>query len=226
MTATQLLAASRGIECTGPHRCVYCGAPASAPFAVPSSFTARDTLRCPGSQFACAGCLLALEEVGEAVYCTGERYQFTKAFRRMCSWVVTSANAVAATKGHIDYLRGVCLNPPEPPFAISLAVSGQRHILYRGVVCQSRDAASATLEGERIDYRPAELAAMLALAGRVCAATGKPALVESPGPSLWFRVCERYADGERIAAEWSNVWQSPLARAPRRSRRGRTARGR
>lgn len=101
-----------------------------------------------------AGSLLALEESGLATYHTGEQYHFRVAFRRMCSWVITKTEAIAATKGHIDYLRGVCLSPPEPPYTISIAVSGQKHVLYRAAVCYSRDVITVTLEGEAITYTP------------------------------------------------------------------------
>lgn len=211
-----LLAVASGRPCSGPHRCVFCAAPASEPYTLPDSFTTRDTLRCPGSGYICSGCVLALEEVGTATYHDGERYEWTKAYRRMCSHVITAdpRRVVMATKAHGDYLRGVCLSPPDPPFAVSLAVSGQKHVLYRGVVCWSRSDAAVTLEGERVDYRPDELADRLALCGRLCAATGKPALDETPGVSLWIRVCERYgaAAGESMCEEWDRVRQEPISR--------------
>jgi len=212
MTGPELFAIAHGTTCVGPHRCVLCGAPAAEPYALPDSFTTRDTLAAPGSGFRCAGCALAMLEVGEAVYPDGARYHFTKAFRRMCSWVVTATVATAATKAHLDFLRGVCLTPPPAPYLISLAVSGQKQVLYRSVVGYDAGHAVATIEGERIDYRAADLAARLALCGKVCAATGKPALAEPPGPSVWFRVCERYSDGEALCAEWVRVREEPLSR--------------
>lgn len=212
MTGPELFALAHGRRCTGPHRCLFCGAPAAAPYALPDSFTARDTLRCPGSPFACAGCSLCLEESGDARYPDGTTRHFTKAFRRMCSWVVTATTAVAATKAHLDYLRGVCAGPPAPPFLVSLAVSGQKHLLYRGVVNHTTAAAAVTLEGERIDYRPGELRDRLALCGRLCAATGKPALAGPPTPSFWFRVCEAFAAGDRLCETWSRVREEPLSR--------------
>jgi hypothetical protein len=203
---------ARGARCDGPHRCTFCAARAAAPYALPDSFTTRDTLAVPGSPWVCAGCLLCLQESGEAVYHDGTRYPFTKAYRRMLSHVVTASAVVQATKAHTAYLRSVCLSPPGPPYAVSIAVSGQKHVLYRGVACRSADVATVTLEGERIDYRSADLAARLRLAGRVCAATGKPALVEPPGPSMAIRLVERYADGESDFAAWSGCWEHPLSR--------------
>lgn len=212
MTGPELFAIANGTGCSGPHRCVYCGASASTPYRLADSFTTRDTLRCPGSQFVCAGCLLCLEEVGEARYPSGEIYSFTKAFRRMCSWVVSGPTIIAATKAHIEYLRDICLNPPAPPFLISLAVSGQKHVLYRSVVSHSRESITVTLEGEPVEYRPVDLSRRIALCGQLVSATGKPALVETPSPSFWFRVCERFARGESLCTEWERVRNEPLSR--------------
>lgn len=206
-----LFAASKGTRCSGYFRCIFCGSPASQSYSLKDSFTARDTLRCPGSSHACAGCLLALEESGTAIYHDGSRQEFTKAFRRMCSWIVTASSCVAATKAHMSYLRDVCLEPPPPPYFISIAVSGQRQILYRSILCRLDSHAVITLEGERIDYRPADLADRLRLCGMLAAATGKPALSEPPGHSLWFRVCERYSQGESLCSEWERVRHEPLS---------------
>lgn len=208
----ELFAVANGAKCDGPFPCVYCGAPASQEYELSKSFTTRDTLARPGSKHACAGCLLCLEESGTAVYHTGERYEFRVSFRRMCSWVVTREKTVAATKGHIEYLRGVCLDPPDPPFGISIAVSGQKHVLYRGVVSHSREFVSLTLEGERVDYRPDQLRERLLLCGKLVAATGKPALVEPLSQGFWNRVADRFSSGESLCELWSHVREEPLSR--------------
>ena len=212
MRLPELVGLAHGVACAGPHPCCFCGAAAARPYALPDSFTARDTLARPGSPWLCGGCAVCLQEAGVARYPDGTIYPFTKAFRRMLTHVVTAGSCVVATKAHTAWLRGVCLDPPDPPFGISVAVSGQKHVLYRGVVCHSREAVSLTLEGERIDYRPAELRGRLELAGRVCAATGKPALAETPGVAVWQRVCDRYAAGEAICGQWCRVWREPLSR--------------
>lgn len=212
MRIGELFAVAHGLACAGPHPCLLCGSPSAESYTLPDTFTTRDTLARPGSPFRCEGCRLAMAEVGDAVYPTGEVYRFAKAYRRMCSWVVTTSGATAYTKAHLDDLRAVCLTPPVPPFAVSIAVSGQKQVLYRAVVCRDSASPTVTLEGERIDYRPAELVDRLDLVGRVCAATGKPALVEPPGPPVAFRLCERYAGGEGLYERWAMCWESPLSR--------------
>ena len=95
MSGPEFMALVSGKPCSGDNRCVFCGALAYVPHFLSDSFTTRDTLRCPGSSYICNGCILCLEEVGEAHYHTGEIYKFTKAFRRMCSWIVSETGIIA-----------------------------------------------------------------------------------------------------------------------------------
>lgn len=215
-SAPHLFATAHGTACLGDLRCFFCGAPSDDSRAVRDyvrdSFNDRGAVAQPGSLAVCEGCVLCLREDAEVTYPDGEVRRVTKAAVRMHSWVVTDGRTVAATKAHMPYLRGVCLSPPAPPYVISLAASGQKHLLFRAVVVRGGGLASVTLEGERVDYRPAELAARLALAGRVCAASGKPALAEPPNARLGMAAVARYSDGDRLMAEWCRVFGEPLTR--------------
>jgi len=131
---------------------------------------------------------------------------------RCFSWVITAQQAQAATKADLAYLRNVCLNPPPPPCAIVLSDSGQKHLLYRGVVNHARDPLTVTLETERITYWIAKLRTRLSLCGHLIAATGKPALSEPPDARLGMAVIGRYRDGEAFINQWQYVWQEPLSR--------------
>lgn len=135
-----------------------------------------------------------------------------KGCMRAFSWIVTRDRAVAASKAHLDRLRAVCLAPPEPPFAIVLSDSGQTHQLYRGVVNHGGEPVVVTLEAERIAYRESDLAGILRVAARYCAATGKPALGEPVQAVGAMKVIERYRDGEAVVASWERVWSTPLGR--------------
>lgn len=212
MRLPELLAKAHGKPCQGCARCCFCGANADQIFELPKSFTAKDLLANPTSRFLCNGCHLCLEERGEAVYPNGTKVTFTKAYRRMLSHVITESSVIQATKAHISFLRERCTNPPDPPFAISIAVSGQKHTLFRGVVCHSREIVTVGFEGELVTYRPSQLVARLSLTGKLVAATGKPALSETPSSSFWFRVCERYENGAGLCEEWIGEKDSPLSR--------------
>lgn len=200
MTAPQLLAKANGIECEGKERCFWCGAPADEIYAPPSGFVGWGEVVSPGSLFICAGCRIATDESDRARR------------PRMWSWLITAGGADGRTKGEIDTIQRWCLSPPKPPFAIVVAASGQKHLIYRAPVNHSRDLVTVQFELDRVTYRPVDLAERLVLAKRVCAASGKPALVEPPTARLVARIANYYEDFEPIVNEWFNVWAQPLSR--------------
>ena len=210
------MALAHGLCCAGPYHCLFCAAPCGvqhpATDYLRDSFTGRDSLSCPGSPWVCVGCVLCLRESCDVPLCDGTVRPVAKAAMRAWSWVVAPAKATAASKAHLDWLRSVCLDQPQPPFAICLSDSGQKHLLYRGVVCHDRENFVVTLEGLRVAYRPEDLSALLNNAGRLCAATGKPALSEPPDARLGMAYLERYPDGENDLETWCQEWQSPLGR--------------
>ena len=200
ITAPQLLAKANGIECVGEERCFWCGAPASEDYAPPSGFVGWGEVVSPASRHICAGCRIATNE--------SDRSRRP----RMWSWLITEAGADGRAKGEIDTIRGWCLAPPVPPFAIVIATSGQKNLIYRAPINQSADVITVQFELEHVTYRPADLVTRLDLAKRVCAASGKPALVESPSAKLAAQIANYYEDFEPIVNEWFNVWAQPLSR--------------
>ncbi len=208
--------AMTGNNLTGGHACFYCGASADASTPVSEyvkdSFTGRSEVVSPGSQWVCAGCRLCLREDAELTMLDGSRRRVTKCAMRAFSWLVTSTEAKAGSKANLDVWRTVCLNPPAPPFAIVLSDSGQKHLLYRGVVNHSLDVVTVTLETERITYRPADLAAAIQLTTKLVAATGKPALDEPPGPRFSQAMAEYFAEWESLLNQWEELYGKPLAR--------------
>jgi len=210
-----LYAIAHGQACAGPCRCLYCGAPCDdtrpASTYVKDSFTGRPGVVAPASPYVCAGCVLCLREDATITLLDGEVRDGQKV--RGYSWVVTATEALAATKAHLDRLRALCLDPPEPPCAIVLSDSGQTHQLYRGVVCRSRELLAVTLEAEPVTYRRGQLVAALGLASRIAAATGKPALREPLSYAGAMRVMAHHGDGaETLIDDWQAVQGSPLGR--------------
>jgi CRISPR type IV-associated protein Csf1 len=204
LTAPQLFAAALGAPCpAGDHRCFFCGAACDQSFRAADhrsdTFTGWSTVAFPASPFVCGGCVLATDE------------RDSSRRPRQASWVFTREAARRVDKGDAATLRDVCLSPPEPPFAVALAVSGQKHLIFLAPVNLSRDVVAVQLELERVTYRPAELAARLDLCGRVVAAAGKPAAQEPPSASLSVRLAAYWAD-PRPAMEWFYVWGEPASR--------------
>lgn len=210
-----LLARASGGDCEGPNHCYYCGAPCGdenpSGTYVKDSFTGRGGVMSPASPWVCAGCVLCLREDTGIVQIDREHREHQR--MRGYSWVITESSAVAATKAHIDRLRLLCLDPLEPPFAIVITDSGQTHQLYRGVVCRSRELVTVTLEGEPVMFRPEQLARALITAGKIAAATGKPALKEPISYATAMRVLAYHAtDGESLLDDWQAIGESPLGR--------------
>jgi CRISPR type IV-associated protein Csf1 len=210
-----LLAVAFGAECVGNHRCFYCGAAANERYSVKTyvkdSFTGRSGVTAPGSQWVCHGCTLCLREDAEIILIGGELRggQMMRGY----SWFITATEVQAGTKANLDVFCNLCLGPPAPPFALVLSDSGQTHQLYRGVVCHSRELITVTLEAERINFHPEQLRDALEIAGKIAAATGKPALREPIGFGAAARILGRYPDGgESLISAWTKVGESPLGR--------------
>lgn len=217
MSVPELFATAHGVACTGPHRCFFCGAACEerhpAAFFVKDSFTGRTEVAAPGSPWVCDGCVLCLRESATCPMIDGTERLVTKCAMRAWSWLVTPKRVAAGSKANLERWRELCLHPPEPPFAIILSESGQKHLLYRGLVCWSQESVCVTLETERVYYRTVELSERLFLCGHLVAATGKPALDEEIAPRFAMSVIARYPDtGEALIEAWSVLRETPLSR--------------
>lgn len=217
MTVPELmLLALKDTPSIGPHRCFYCAAPCGennpASVHVKDTFTGRNEVPCPGSPWVCDGCVLCLREKADVVLIDGEKRTGQKV--RSFSWVLVDGMAFAATKAHLARLRDLCLVGRSDPWAIVLSDSGQKHLLYRGVVnCGSSQPWTVTLEGELIAYTQIELEHRLQLCGRLIAATGKPALAEPLNVRFGIAVLDRYPRrGELMLEQWGDVREEPLTR--------------
>lgn len=199
----------------GPHMCYYCGAKCTdehkGKVYVKSSFTGRDGVRAPGSDYVCDGCVMCLEEKADITTHDGKVRTGQKV--RGYSWVLTKTNAIACTKADMAFLREMCLNPPEPPFCILLNDAGQKQLLYRSPVCYSRGTVTIQFETDTITYRVCYLTDRLRLTKQLVAATGKPALKEQPTEGMAIRLYDHFGDDfEHLFTQWERVWQEPLSR--------------
>lgn len=211
-TPSQLFAKARNCQLWyGAERCYYCLGSCDRTFAaskyVKKSFTARDTVG--GGAYVCGGCVAAMDE--SATIQLPDDSMRDKQKIRCYSWVVTRHVAVAATKAHRKWLLEQCLTPPRVPFVISISDSGQKHLLYRAVVCYSKAIVSVTLEGEQIHYEPMQLRQRVVLCNRISAVIGKPSLSATLSYMARMRLEESYQD-DNVSEEWLSVCDSPLSR--------------
>lgn len=197
------------VQPAGDERCYYCGAACGRERLVKSAaFTGQDSVRRPGSRWQCDGCAACMQESASVRMLAGGTRQRQKV--RNYSWVVTAHTARAATKADRAALRRVCLSPPAPPFAIVLADSGQKHLLYRAVVNLVRDPTVVTLEASPIVYRRDDLRSRLRLVDELVLALGrKGPLYGDFSRSAGCRLVEQLGEGPLTT--WQRVREEPLS---------------
>lgn len=211
MTCPELLAIASGKTCEGNHWCVFCGAAASEPYKVLDTFTARDTLTRPGSGHICNGCLIATEESGTATYHDGTTKEWTKAFRRCHSWVITRDKATPYFAGHMDELRRVIMDPPAPPYSICVVgPTNGKQMLYLTPVTFSDRQCKVLLEGEPVQYTRQSLEDRLIVTTTIAMLAGKPSLSGPPGVAVASVMVSRNLDD--MLSIWCHVHSDPLSR--------------
>lgn len=204
MTTPQLFASAKNIACpAGEFRCFYCAAPCRDGLSVDryrsSTFTGWSDVAVPASFYVCAGCAA----------CTSEPDRANRP-RQWC-WIISRQSARWC--GRTDaVLADACLHPPEPPFAIVIAISGQKHLIYRAPVNFSRDTVTVQMELDRVTFSPTQLRERMNLVGRVVAAAGKPAAQVPPAISLAIRIGQYWTDSELVIGAWTRLWSEPLSR--------------
>lgn len=216
MTASSLFASKNS---DGVNRCYYCGTVCGDEYRtddyVKDTFTNRDIVRYPGSEFVCIGCVESMGQGEDEMLMIDGTVKVRENSRgmqpRMYSWVLTLDKKLAATKAHIAILRETILNPPEPPFAIILADSGQKQLIFRAPVSMSREIFPVMLEDDVIEVSPERLLDRLTLTLPVVAALGKPALTGEISTSSYIQF-EKYHGNIDALEKWLEVKNEPLSR--------------
>ena len=210
-----------GIPQNGVHRCYFCGASCGDEFPtkdhVQDTFTNRDVVHFPGSEYCCPGCIEASGQGPDQMEMLDGVIRVRENARgmqpRMYSWIITASKRWAATKAHIAQIRAFILDPPDPPFVVVLADSGQKQLLFRAPVAHDRDRFPVLLEDQVIDVDRERLVTALEAADKLAEAIGKPGLLSPPSMSLWV-ACEAHhgtTDPMDTWGEWRNTSIGRLA---------------
>lgn len=212
ITAPQLFAGIKNND--GNEYCFYCGGVCGQEYTtkqyVKDTFTNRDIVRRPHSKYICGGCVECFND-RDIVLITGETRK--KQRTRQYCWIFTEEKQIAATKAHTKELIKIILSPPEPPFGIVLANSGQKQLLFRSSIAWSRDNYPIMLEDETITVYIKELSEKLDTAKTVIAALGKPALSEMDS-NCAIRYFDYYGNLD-LFTQWKNEMYSLTYRRPR-----------
>jgi hypothetical protein len=96
--------------------------------------------------------------------------------------------------------------------SIVIAVSGQKHLIFRSPVNRQLETTIVQFELEQVVYRAGELRTRLSLVARLIAATGKPALAGEPSIGVPIKAAEYWRRGAEMAQDWKRIYGEPLSR--------------
>ena len=137
--------------------CYLCGKPATKPLALKDSFTAHSSARAPTSDKMCDRCHATMNgDEKELWYWNEGKNKWSKLWGRSLSRLYQGNQLLSPTiEGtHTENgktfpivaklatrlaMREWLLNPPQPPFTIAIAESGQKHILFLAQEAHDRD---------------------------------------------------------------------------------------
>ena len=172
----------------GEQRCFFCGAYCDETHSkkqyVKDTFTNRDVILFPASEYVCEGCVMSLGDGwSDMPMIDGSVKTFTTArgmAPRLYSWFITPTERLAFTKAHIAIVREMLTDEaslPEAPFSFVLADSGQKQLIFRAPVAHFKSGFYVMLEDQKIYVVPNLLAQSIVDCTPVVAALGKPALL-------------------------------------------------
>ena len=199
------------------HHCFYCGNECGSEHSVSKNvkktFTNHDIVTAPSSHYVCSGCVVSMN-MGYPLFnmIDGEQRipKTTRAGQpRLYSWVMSEKEMLTASKTHIFLLREKILNPPAPPFAIVLADSGQKQIIFRCPIAYDTDFYPLQFEEETIVIDIAKLKKLLKIADMISAACGKIVLKSAPSQMMSMAVYKYYGSVQ-LVEQWIDEYATGL----------------
>lgn len=153
--------------------CYLCGAtPAPNKLALKNTFTAHCFAKFPDSDHLCDRCQFSIDT--RANYWNEAKGKYSLLYARNWSWLYQGSNLISPVFDgeHEGFpvvknlatrieMRDWLLNPPEPPFTMAIAESGQKHILFLAQEAQSKDLFPVQFEMDSVIVRRAEFSSLL-----------------------------------------------------------------
>jgi len=213
ITAPKLFAPSEYRH--GKQRCFYCGIDCDESHTVKDyvkkTFTNYDIVACPGSAYVCGCCVASITTITTTVLIDGDIKTGRGGAPRTYSWVLTEHGNHAFSKKHLGFARDILLNPPTPPFAIILADSGKKQIIFRSPVNFDRNLFIVQLEELRVLVDRSRFQEVLGLATCISAAIGKKSLLLEPAAFNNYRRCIELFGDEELIDKWISIHNEPMA---------------
>lgn len=212
MTASYLFAKEKHNR--GDHKCFYCGLSCGNEYAkkdyVKDTFTNRDIVKYPISNYVCGCCVESLRTGGEdIILIDGDIKAGRSASPRMYSWILADDKKYGFTKRHIEFCRNMLLDPPNPPFSIILSDSGQKQLIFRAGINYERDFYVVQFEEDEIKVERKVFSEYLKKATVICAAIGKKSLLD-PDRFINYKNCIELYGSELPLVEWLEIYSSPM----------------
>ena len=210
ITAPQLFAGI--LDPAGEENCFFCNGACDTTYKrkdyVKDTFTNRDIVLVPGSDYVCKGCVSSLNQRATINLIDGEirEGQMTQLY----SWFFDSTGARAFTKAHSSIIRNLLLNPPDLPFGVVFSTSGRKHLLFRSVLAWDKSEYRVMFEEEKILINVELLKQRLVDAEVLIAAIGKPA-IEEMNMNHAMKYYEYYGNLD-LFNKWKVVAMQPLNR--------------
>jgi hypothetical protein len=159
--------------------CYLCGATkANHPLKLKNTFTAHSLARCPQSTKLCNRCEWAINL--RAYYFNPTKKKYSLIYSRNWSWLYSGETLIAPTfNGEKDgipivenlptreLIRQWLILPPEPPFTIAIAESGQKHILFLAQQAETRDVFPVQFELDTLIFNKLKFVSLLASFERI-----------------------------------------------------------
>ncbi|MGL4623026.1 MAG: hypothetical protein ACRCZS_28910 [Chroococcidiopsis sp.] len=145
-------------------KCYLCGKSASKPLTLKKTFTAHSSARVPTSDKMCDRCYSTMDgDQKELWYWNEGKNKWSKLWGRSLSRLYQGESLICPlvegthTEGQHTFpivsglatraqMRDWLVNPPEPPFTIVIAESGQKHVLFLAQEAQSLDVFPVQFE--------------------------------------------------------------------------------
>jgi hypothetical protein len=212
ITASYLFAKEKYL--LGDEKCFYCGISCGQEYNkkdfVKPTFTNRDIVKNPGSDYVCGCCVDSMRTGGDdLILIDGDIKAARSATPRMYSWILSQSGNKAFSKRHLDFARSIIVDPPNPPFSIILADSGQKQLIFRAPVNYDKKSFVVLLEEKEISVFPYTIKKYLEIAVLVSAACGKKSLTDPDQFNNWKNVIEMYRS-EIPLVEWIKIYLSPM----------------
>lgn len=213
ITASKLFAPNKYNH--GAYSCYYCGLDCDDQFStkeyVKKTFTNRDVVKFPGSQYVCGCCVATLTTITTTTLIDGDVKTGRGGAPRTYSWVLSTDGNRAFSKKHFKFARSILLSPPSPPFSIILSDSGKKQIIFRAPVNHNSTHYVVQFEEEQYEIELPLLNEYIKKATLASAAIGKKSLL-NPSNFNSYRQCVELFGNEEPLENWISIHNEPMAK--------------